>query len=69
MRELCDLPTGARVTKPSASYHDLAYKRTGTVKRETLPRSDGREHLGVLWDGANVILEYEPETLFAEEGE
>lgn len=50
--------TGARVSKPSATPFDFAFRRVGVVCRE-----DG--HLGVGWEGSSRIYEYPPDTPFA----
>ena len=62
LRPLGEIPSGSRVRKPSAIVFDFAYRRTGTVVRERL--EDGREHLGVVWDGSGAVYEYPGETEF-----
>lgn len=55
MKFLNEFPSGARVFKADAICFDFAFNRIGTVYRENV---DGRECIGVLWDGGNSIVEY-----------
>ncbi len=50
--------TGARIWRPSASRFDLTYMRLGRVVRE-----DGKT--GVLYAGADAVIQYDEEDLFA----
>lgn len=54
-RPIGELESGTRVRKLSAIMFDFAFGRVGTVVRE-----DG--HLGVLWDGGRLVIEYPPDT-------
>lgn len=53
--KIVDIPTGTRVSKPSAIGFDFAYQRSGTVIRE-----GGR--VGVLFDGCRGVIEYPSDT-------
>ena len=59
---LSNIPTGARVKKLTAIRLDFAFGRTGSVIRESF---DGREHVGVLWDGGGRVYEYPDDCLLA----
>jgi hypothetical protein len=61
-RKLQDFETGARVVLPSAKLVDFAWARAGTVLRETV---NGREMLGVVWDGDPRAVGYPADWPFA----
>jgi hypothetical protein len=52
------IETGARVWRPSAREFDFAYHRVGRVMREG-------GMVGVLYDGANQVIQYGEEDPFA----
>lgn len=64
LKPLGSFANGARVRKLNALCFDFAFERIGTVCREEW--EDGKEHLGVKWDGGVSIFEYPAEYLFAE---
>ncbi len=61
---LCLFNNGDRVTRPVSSPFDFAFHRVGTVHREVI---EGKELIGVLWDGENRIYVYPKEFQFAKE--
>lgn len=52
-----DMPTNARVWRPLAKPFDFAYGRKGWVKREG-------EKVGVLYEGADAVIQYDEEDVF-----
>jgi hypothetical protein len=59
LKFLWEIPSGARVRKPSARPINFAFGREGIVIRETFA---DKRHVGVLFDGASAVIEYPDNT-------